>query len=256
MAGLEFCSKHNMVAYLEKTDGNTEFHQIMDFLIRSSIYYALTVSPMVSTSFVEQFWTTAKSRTVNNISYIDATVASKPMTISEVTAQAKEIKALKAQGRKSIKSFKGESSVHKDLAFDDLDDFVDDTLDYMETEDDQNEGRTSSVVLEEKESANKEVSTEGPISTDKKDGGTDNTKVSTDRQGKGTADQNKGKSATQTDPTPTSTPTDMCTDKEKTTRKTVKTGQTRTQERKSAQKTGRKLSKLNYGQAFSQLGQT
>ncbi|GKE51357.1 hypothetical protein Tco_1486513, partial [Tanacetum coccineum] len=42
------------------------------------------------------------------------------------------------QGRKSIKSFKGEPSMHKDPAFDDLDDFVDvdDTLDYMETEDD------------------------------------------------------------------------------------------------------------------------
>ncbi|GJV11520.1 uncharacterized mitochondrial protein-like protein [Tanacetum coccineum] len=38
------------------------------------------------------------------------------------------------QGRKSVKSFKGEPSVHKDLNFEDLDDFVDvdDTLDYME----------------------------------------------------------------------------------------------------------------------------
>ncbi|GJV66530.1 retrovirus-related pol polyprotein from transposon TNT 1-94 [Tanacetum coccineum] len=77
-----------MVAYLEKTDGNTEFHQIMDFLTRSSIYYALTVSPIVSTSFVEQFWTTAKSRTVNNISYIDATVAGKPVTISEASIRS------------------------------------------------------------------------------------------------------------------------------------------------------------------------
>ncbi|GKE59738.1 hypothetical protein Tco_1510105 [Tanacetum coccineum] len=72
-----------MVAYLEKTDRKIEFHQIMDFLIRSSINYALIVSPIVSTSFVEQFWTTAKSKTINNISYIDATVAGKPMTISE-----------------------------------------------------------------------------------------------------------------------------------------------------------------------------
>ncbi|GJR19025.1 hypothetical protein Tco_0967552 [Tanacetum coccineum] len=77
-----------MVAYLEKTDGNTEFHQIMDFLTRSSIYYALTVSPIVSTSFVEQFWMTAKSRTVNNISYIDATVAGKPVTISEASIRS------------------------------------------------------------------------------------------------------------------------------------------------------------------------
>ncbi|GJR15772.1 hypothetical protein Tco_0798424 [Tanacetum coccineum] len=79
MAGLDLCSKHNMVAYLEKNDGNTEFHQIMDFLTHNSIYFALTVSPIVSTSFVEQFWTTAKSITVNNISYIDAIVASKAL---------------------------------------------------------------------------------------------------------------------------------------------------------------------------------
>ncbi|GJS27662.1 putative ribonuclease H-like domain-containing protein [Tanacetum coccineum] len=117
----------------------------------------------------------------------------------QVIVQAKEIKALKAQvkklkkgGSKFVKSFKGEPSVHKDLAFDDLDDLVDvdDTLDYMEVEDDQNEGRTSSVVLEEKESVDKEVST-------------DRAKVSTDRQVEGTADQNERKNSTQTAPTPT-----------------------------------------------------
>ncbi|GJW52200.1 hypothetical protein Tco_0093551 [Tanacetum coccineum] len=60
------------------------------------------------------------------------------------------------QGRKSVKSSKGEPSVHKDPAFDDLDD---DAMDYMETEDAQDEGRTSSVVLEEKESADRKVPT-------------------------------------------------------------------------------------------------
>ncbi|GKE59719.1 hypothetical protein Tco_1510086, partial [Tanacetum coccineum] len=60
----------------------------MDFLTRSSIYYALTVSPIVSTSFVEQFWMTAKSRTVNNTSYIDVTIAGKPMTISEASIKS------------------------------------------------------------------------------------------------------------------------------------------------------------------------
>ncbi|GKD57525.1 hypothetical protein Tco_1290912, partial [Tanacetum coccineum] len=34
------------------------------------------------------FWATAKSRTVNNISYIDATVAGKPMTISEASIRS------------------------------------------------------------------------------------------------------------------------------------------------------------------------
>ncbi|GJT19615.1 hypothetical protein Tco_0878321 [Tanacetum coccineum] len=42
MAVLESCPKHNMVAYLEKTDGNAEFHEIIDFLARSSIHNALT----------------------------------------------------------------------------------------------------------------------------------------------------------------------------------------------------------------------
>ncbi|GJR55676.1 reverse transcriptase domain-containing protein [Tanacetum coccineum] len=32
MVVLESCPKHNMVAYLEKTDGNAEFHEIIDFL--------------------------------------------------------------------------------------------------------------------------------------------------------------------------------------------------------------------------------
>ncbi|GKB72336.1 hypothetical protein Tco_0933748 [Tanacetum coccineum] len=77
-----------MVAYLEKNDGNTEFHQIIDFLTRSSIHFALTVSPIVSTSFVEQFWTSAKSRTVNKISYIDAIFVGKPVTISEASIRS------------------------------------------------------------------------------------------------------------------------------------------------------------------------
>ncbi|GJS38007.1 hypothetical protein Tco_0536389 [Tanacetum coccineum] len=75
MAVLDSCPKHNMVAYLEKTEGNVEFHEIIDFLKRSSIHYALTVSPVVSTTFVEQFWTSAKSKTINNVRHITAKVA-------------------------------------------------------------------------------------------------------------------------------------------------------------------------------------
>ncbi|GKC15774.1 hypothetical protein Tco_1012556 [Tanacetum coccineum] len=79
-----------MVTYLEKTDGNAEFHEIIDFLIRSSIYYALTVSPVVSTMFVEQFWMTAKSKTINNVRYITAIVAGKPVSISEASIRRYE----------------------------------------------------------------------------------------------------------------------------------------------------------------------
>ncbi|GKC77875.1 hypothetical protein Tco_1128649, partial [Tanacetum coccineum] len=67
MAVLQSCAKHNMVAYLEKTNGNTEFHEIIDFLTRSSIHHALTVSLVVSTTFVEQLWMSAKSKIINNV---------------------------------------------------------------------------------------------------------------------------------------------------------------------------------------------
>ncbi|GJT49747.1 hypothetical protein Tco_0975904 [Tanacetum coccineum] len=77
-----------MVAYLEKTYGNTEFHEIISFLTRSSIHYALTVSPVVSTTFVEQFWMSAKSKIINNVRYITAKVAGKPVSISEASIRS------------------------------------------------------------------------------------------------------------------------------------------------------------------------
>ncbi|GJX50766.1 hypothetical protein Tco_0277611 [Tanacetum coccineum] len=127
--------------------------------------------------------------------------------------QANEIKHLKVQIKKlkkkakpvitplrawmmsGRKSAKAEPSVHKDPAFDELDD---DAIDYMETEDAQDVGRTRYVLHEEKESIEKEVSTEDALSTDKQ-------KVSTDRPDEGTVDQTEGRSAIPTTPTPTPT---------------------------------------------------
>ncbi|GJZ78670.1 hypothetical protein Tco_0643507 [Tanacetum coccineum] len=83
MVAFESCPKHNMVAYLEKTEGNAQFHEIVDFLSRSSIFYALTISPNISTSLIKQFWNSAVSQTVNNVSQIKATVSGKTALISE-----------------------------------------------------------------------------------------------------------------------------------------------------------------------------
>ncbi|GKA03510.1 putative reverse transcriptase domain-containing protein [Tanacetum coccineum] len=44
MADLKFVDQHNMVAYLENSDENAEFHQIEDFLFTGLINYALTAS--------------------------------------------------------------------------------------------------------------------------------------------------------------------------------------------------------------------
>ncbi|GKC44353.1 hypothetical protein Tco_1062075, partial [Tanacetum coccineum] len=101
------------------------------------------------------------------------------------------------QGRKSAKA---KPTVHKDPSFDELDD---DVIDYIETEDAQYVGRIRYVVHEEKENAEKEVSTEDALSTAQPKVNTDKPKVSTKRPDEGTVDQNEGRSATQTAPTTT-----------------------------------------------------
>ncbi|GKC52669.1 hypothetical protein Tco_1075414 [Tanacetum coccineum] len=258
-----------------RTDGNTEFHEIISFLTRSFIHYALTgkhfsgkVTPLFASMLVpptEDEGATSErpsesQPTPSPPHPSEATIEpqSEPsprpslsahipdsilessggnhggqsssdkslsgnegdMTLqsvydlcislcTQVTDQAKEIKHLKAQikklkkkakpvithhrawmksvslkkrlaGKKSKesvskqgrKSAKAEPSVHKDPLFDEL---PEDTLDYMETEDAQDVGRTREVVNEEKETVNDEVSTEDVLSTTQQ-------KVSTDKK--------------------------------------------------------------------------
>ncbi|GKD55292.1 hypothetical protein Tco_1288679, partial [Tanacetum coccineum] len=85
MANLEFVDQHNMVACLEKTEGNSDFHELVDFLASSLIHHALTVSPTIYTSYIEQFWNTASSQTVNDVKQINATVDSKALVVTEAS---------------------------------------------------------------------------------------------------------------------------------------------------------------------------
>ncbi|GJX43139.1 putative reverse transcriptase domain-containing protein, partial [Tanacetum coccineum] len=199
----------------------------------------------------QQFWTTAKSRIVNNISYIDATVAGKLMTISEASIrsdllfddcrygidtlinqaifdniaangnqlkdvpvpldhfpvptltkkvltfmvkkgknfsgkvheneydfkidQAKEIKHLKKQIKKLKTKAKPVITHHKawmkSVALKTR--LARKTITKEKRGSQKDEGRTSSVVLEEKESTDKEVSIEAYVSTVKPNKGTD-----------------------------------------------------------------------------------
>nr|GEY38699.1 hypothetical protein [Tanacetum cinerariifolium] len=77
-----------MVACLEKTEGNSEFHEIVDFLTFSTIHYALTVSPTIYTSYIEQFWDTATSQTLNDEKQIHATVDSKVVVVTEASIRS------------------------------------------------------------------------------------------------------------------------------------------------------------------------
>ncbi|GJV06962.1 hypothetical protein Tco_1344618 [Tanacetum coccineum] len=104
------------------------------------------------------------------------------------------------QGRKFAK---GESSVQRDPLFDEV---PEDTVDHMETENAQNEGRTKEMVDEDKEIDERILSTEDilcadkegvstdmeKVSTDRPIVSTDGSKVSTDRQNEGTEEQNEG----------------------------------------------------------------
>ncbi|GKB89274.1 hypothetical protein Tco_0961546, partial [Tanacetum coccineum] len=66
MANMDFCDKHNMVAFHQKATGSEEFHHIVDFLAGSHIMYALTANPTIYISLIEQFWQTATVKTVND----------------------------------------------------------------------------------------------------------------------------------------------------------------------------------------------
>ncbi|GJU32308.1 hypothetical protein Tco_1175897 [Tanacetum coccineum] len=204
MAVLESCPKHNMVAYLEKTDGNAEFHEIIDFLARSSIHNALTVSPVVSTTFVEQFWMSAKSKIINNVRYITAKVAGKPVSISEASIRSDLLfddpdpsprpsprpsptthildsipesssgnqgGYKSSQGNKTLEGTyqkaleESQTCYHTPQSLDE--ELADDMLDYMDTENAKDVGRTRNVVYKEKESAEDAVSTEDVVSVDK-----------------------------------------------------------------------------------------
>ncbi|GJU04929.1 hypothetical protein Tco_1121359 [Tanacetum coccineum] len=84
MASLDFCDKHNMVAFLEKSSGSTGFHQIIDFLNQSHICYALTKKPEVCVSFIKQFWRSAETLTDDNGGVkINATIDGHSLSITE-----------------------------------------------------------------------------------------------------------------------------------------------------------------------------
>ncbi|GKE69863.1 hypothetical protein Tco_1527935 [Tanacetum coccineum] len=66
MANLEFCDKHNMVAYLKKPSGSEGFQEIVDFLNGSHIRYALTKNPTIYVSLIKRLWQSATVRIVDN----------------------------------------------------------------------------------------------------------------------------------------------------------------------------------------------
>nr|GEY07459.1 hypothetical protein [Tanacetum cinerariifolium] len=63
-----------MVAILEKSEHNVDFHPIVDFVEASPLRYALTFKPTVYVSHIRQFWSTARIKTTEEGTKILATV--------------------------------------------------------------------------------------------------------------------------------------------------------------------------------------
>ncbi|GJX56530.1 hypothetical protein Tco_0286427 [Tanacetum coccineum] len=86
MSNLELCDTHNMVAYLKKTEGSEGFHQIVDFLNSSHIWYALTENPTIYVLLIQQFWNTAAAKTLDiGEMEITATIDVKVKIVSEAS---------------------------------------------------------------------------------------------------------------------------------------------------------------------------
>ncbi|GKB63845.1 hypothetical protein Tco_0920031 [Tanacetum coccineum] len=77
---------HNMVAFLEKSTGSAGFHQVINFLNRSHICYALTKKLDVYISFIKQFWRSAEATHYDNGEVqITATIDGHSITITEAS---------------------------------------------------------------------------------------------------------------------------------------------------------------------------
>ncbi|GJQ96197.1 hypothetical protein Tco_0007336 [Tanacetum coccineum] len=169
MADLEFVDQHNMVACLEKIAGNLEFHEIVDFLTSSLIHHALTVSPTIYISYIEQFWNTASSQTVNDEKQIHATIDRKAVVVTKASIRSSLLLndangtaclineaifqnlALMGLGKNEPVSKQGMKNAKPGPtldAFDDIDADLAHGMDYMDTEEAVNEGRQSKETEE------------------------------------------------------------------------------------------------------------
>ncbi|GKD31025.1 hypothetical protein Tco_1241803 [Tanacetum coccineum] len=84
MAQLKYCDKHNQVGFLLKPAESAGYTEIVDFLRRSKLRYALTHNPPIYDSLVKQFWQTATAKTLaDGTQQLNATIDSVEYTITE-----------------------------------------------------------------------------------------------------------------------------------------------------------------------------
>ncbi|GKB35083.1 hypothetical protein Tco_0880025 [Tanacetum coccineum] len=158
------------------TDDNVADLLTKDFDVSSSIYYALTVSPKVSTSLIEQFWNSVVSKIVNNVSQIKATVSGKTVSISEASIRRDllfndedGIRCLtNSEIYENLQLMGGGKRPNLGPILDDnakLDVELDAGMEYIDTEEAMDEGRQSNLDAEDKGSGKKRGNIEELVST-------------------------------------------------------------------------------------------
>ena len=85
MAHRPTITKHNMIANLEKTQRNIDFHGIIDFLTGTTINYSLLVNPEIIGPWIQEFWATARAEIEDGEDVIHATVVGRAISITEAT---------------------------------------------------------------------------------------------------------------------------------------------------------------------------
>ncbi|GJX54566.1 putative ribonuclease H-like domain-containing protein [Tanacetum coccineum] len=170
---------HNMVAYLEKSKGNAEFHEVIDFLKRSSIHHALIV---LLVEFLEVL-----HPVINPFLGYEGDMISKVSMISVSLSKDSQEKASQRNigCTKSLYPNKGGSLLKRMLMMKGGDSENDDE----DKEIDENILCTEDVLSTDKEGVSTDME---KVSTDRQIVSTDGSKVGTDRQIEGTEVQNEG----------------------------------------------------------------
>ncbi|KAI3797825.1 hypothetical protein L1987_33089 [Smallanthus sonchifolius] len=81
----KFSPYHNLTAFLVKGKKSEGFDDMIDFLCRSKIYFALTVNPTIYIPHMEDFWNTAVYSTELGIPQIQAMVDGKDIIVTKAT---------------------------------------------------------------------------------------------------------------------------------------------------------------------------
>nr|GFA66047.1 hypothetical protein [Tanacetum cinerariifolium] len=89
-----------MVAILEKSEQNADFHPIVDFIEAPPLRYALTFKPTIYVSHIRQFWSTARIETTAEGTQFLATVDGVLRTVTESSLR----RNLKLQDEEGISS--------------------------------------------------------------------------------------------------------------------------------------------------------